>query len=88
MLFRWNDWNEEHIGAHGVSPAEAEQAVLSARSPFPTAQGDEKYLAWGAAEDGRLLQVVFVIDPDGVVFVIHARPLTESEKRRYRRRVK
>lgn len=71
-----------------MSPPEAEQVVLSARRPFPTVQGDAKYLVWGAAEDGRLLQVVFVIDADGVAFVIHARPLTEAEKRCYRRRVK
>jgi hypothetical protein len=31
-------------------------------------------------------QVVYVIDPDGTVYVIHARPLTDREKRRYRRR--
>ena len=30
----------------------------------------------------RLLQVVFVLDDDGTVFVIHARPLTDLEKRR------
>lgn len=88
MLFRWNDWNEEHIAAHGVSPAEAEHVVLGARAPFPLAREDEKYLVWGAAEDGRLLQVVFVIDPDDLAFVIHARPLTEGEKKRYRRRIK
>ncbi len=35
-----------------------------------------------------LLQVVFVIDPDDTVFVIHARPLTERERKRYRRRVR
>jgi hypothetical protein len=31
---------------------------------------------------------VFVIDPDDSIFVIHARPLTEREKRRYRRRAR
>jgi hypothetical protein len=31
---------------------------------------------------------VFVLDDDGTVFVIHARPLTDLEKRRYRRRRK
>ncbi|MGH9368553.1 MAG: hypothetical protein ACRD3M_12855 [Thermoanaerobaculia bacterium] len=62
--------------------------MLGARSPFPLAQADEKYLVWGATEAGRLLQVVFVIDPDGSVFVIHERPLTDKEKRRYRRRAK
>jgi hypothetical protein len=32
------------------------------------------------------LQVVYIFDPPGVIYVIHARPLTESEKRRLRQR--
>ena len=87
MKFRWNAWNEEHLAAHGVEPEEAEDVILTARSPFPLGQDDEKYLVWGPTASGRLLQVVFVIDPDATVFVIHARPLTEREKKRYRRRV-
>lgn len=86
MEFRWNRWNEEHIGKHGIEPAEAEEVVFSARSPYPLGQNDEKYLVWGPTADGRLLQVVFVIDDDGTVFVIHARPLTDAERRRFRRR--
>ena len=88
MDFRWNGWNDQHLEAHGVHPEEAEEVVLGARSPFPRVQSDEKYLVWGATEDGRLLQIVFVIDPDDSVFVIHGRELTNSEKRRYRRRRK
>ena len=49
------------------------------------AQPDDRYLVWGPTDDGRLLQVVFVIDDEDTIFVIHARPLTEKEKRRYRR---
>ena len=86
MHFRWNRWNEEHIGKHGIEPAEAEEVVLGARHPYPFVQQEEKYLVWGPTENGRLLQIIFVIDEDGSIFVIHARPLTEMEKRRYRRR--
>lgn len=88
MDFRWNNWNDEHIGAHDVRPEEAEEVVLWAESPFPLVQSDDKYLVWGATEAGRLLQVVFVLDPDDTIFVIHARPLTEREKKRFRRRVR
>ncbi len=77
-------WNEEHLAAHGVDPTEA--VVLGARAPFPLVQAAEKYLVWGPTQNGRLLQVVFVLDPDDSVFVIHARDLTEAEKKRYRRR--
>ena len=86
MEFRWNRWNEEHIRRHGVEPEEAEEVVFGARSPYPLVQSEERYLVWGSTDDGRLLQVVFVIDEDGTVFVIHARLLTDKEKRRYHRR--
>ena len=88
MIFRWNEWNQEHIGVHGVDPHEAEAVVFTARSPYPLVRDDQKYLVWGPTESGRLLQVVFVIDPDDAVFVIHARPLTEWERKRYRRRLR
>lgn len=70
------------------APEEAEEVVLGAKPPFPLAQDDEKYLVWGQTEAGRLVQVVFVIDADDAIFVIHARPLTEKEKKRHRRRVR
>ena len=86
MDFRWNEWNLDHIGIHGVGPEEAKTVVHEATGPFPLYRGDGKYLVWGRGQGGRLLQVVFVLDEDGTVFVIHARALTEREKRRYRRR--
>ena len=85
MEFRWNDWNLEHVAGHGVDPSEAEQVVSSARAPWPKAREDDKWLVWGPGRGGRLLQVVFVLDQDDAVYVIHARPLTDREKRRYRR---
>ena len=32
------------------------------------------------------LRVAFVLDPDDTIYIIHARSLTEREKRRFRRR--
>jgi uncharacterized DUF497 family protein len=88
MGFRWNDWNVEHAARHGVSPEEAEMVVRGARSPFPRKMEEDKWLVWGRGHGGRYLQVVFVLDEDETVFVIHARPLTDPEKRRLRRRKK
>jgi uncharacterized DUF497 family protein len=85
MDFRWNDWNEEHVLDHGVLPEEAEMVLESARSPFPRMIEDDKRLVWGRGIGGRWLQVMYLLDADGTVFVIHARPLTDKEKRRYRR---
>jgi len=88
MDFRWNDWNIEHIAEHGVDPEEAELVIRRAERPYPTHRGDGKWLVWGRGRGGRLIQVVFVEDEDGTVYVIHARPLTEHEKRRWRRRMR
>jgi len=47
---------------------------------------DEKWLVRGRGKGGRLLQVIFVLDEDDTIYVIHARPLTEKEKRKFRKR--
>jgi uncharacterized DUF497 family protein len=88
MEFRWNEWNIEHIGKHGVRPDEAELVISTARSPFPRKIPDDKWLVWGKGSGGRFIQVIFVLDEDETIYVIHARPLTDQEKRRYRRRTK
>ena len=88
MDFRWNDWNIEHIGKHGVLPDEAELVIAGARSPFPRKIHEDKWLVWGKGRGGRFMQVIFVLDDDETIYVIHARPLTEQEKRRYRRRTR
>lgn len=85
MEFRWIRWNNDKVQSHGVTPREAEQAVERARPPYPQHREDDRFLVWGPTVSGRLLQVVFLLDEDDAVFVIHARPLTENEKRRYRR---
>jgi uncharacterized DUF497 family protein len=83
MGFRWHEWNVEHVGRHGVSTQEAEAIVRGGR---PIYRGDGKYLVQGRGSGGRWLQVIYVLDDDGTVFVIHARPLLDREKRRHRRK--
>lgn len=85
MDFRWNDWNLRHVAEHGVDPEEAEEAVESADSSWPRYRGDGKWLVWGRGRGDRALQVVFVLDADDTLFIIHARPLTDKERRRFRR---
>ena len=84
--FRWNRWNVEHIAKHAVAPAEAEYVISHARSPWPQRREDGKYLVWSQSADGRYLQVIYIFSPLEVIFVIHARELTDNEKRQYRRR--
>jgi uncharacterized protein len=83
--FRWNEWNIEHVARHRVTPEAAEEVVQAATSPYPRRIADDKLLVWGASQQGELLQVIFVLDEDGSIYVLHARPLTERERRRYRR---
>ena|SRR5947209_4349367 len=63
-IFSWNAANIEHIAEHGVSPEEAEQVVRAASPPWPRAEADEKFLVWGQTEDGRYLQVIYVLPAD------------------------
>ncbi len=86
MLYRWNEWNIQHLQRHGVTPEEAEEVIRQARHPYPQRRGDDKWLVWGATIAGDLLQIVYVLDEGDSVFVIHARPLTDRERRRFRRR--
>jgi uncharacterized DUF497 family protein len=86
MDFRWIEWNTVKVASHGVTPADAEYVVETAVAPYPQYREDGKYLVWGPTRAGRLLQVVYVLDEDAGVFVIHARPLTDREKRRRQRR--
>jgi uncharacterized DUF497 family protein len=86
LRFRWNWWNWEHVQAHGVTPEEAERAVRSASPPYPKRTGGDKWLVWGSGIGGRAVQVIYVIDEGGSYYIIHARPLTTREKKRWRRR--
>jgi uncharacterized DUF497 family protein len=85
--FRWNGWNLEHATKHGVSPKEAEAVVAAARAPFPEEIGDEKLLVMARGQGGRFVQVIYVPDDDGILYIIHARPLTDRQKRQLRRRL-
>lgn len=84
--FRWNDRNVEHIAEHGVIPQEAEYVVEHPGRGFPRLEADAKFRVWGQTRAGRYLQVIYVFSPPEVIYVIHARDLSDSEKRRLRRR--
>jgi uncharacterized DUF497 family protein len=86
MEFRRGRWNFDHVSEHGISPAEAEYLISSARPPYPIGIEQSKSLVVGKLLDGTYAQGIYVLDEDRTAFIIHARPLTESEKRRYRRR--
>ncbi len=100
----WNDWNISHIAKHGVTRRQTEYVVANARRPFPSYEGDGKWLVQGQDESGEYLQVIYVLasqargidyaavdlvalpDDADPIFVIHARPLEDAEKRALRKR--
>ena len=83
--FRWIDWNIGKCELHGVDPGEAEEIVNFASRPYPRSIDNNKIVVRGQTTAGRYLQVIYLMEPHDTVFVIHARPLTENEKRLLRR---
>lgn len=86
LTFRWIDWNLDKLAEHNVTCGEAEYVVNNARRPFPRRVGRDKRLVWGQTAAGDYLQVIYLMDDDTVVFIIHVRPLTSTEKREWRRK--
>ena len=84
--FRWNDANVEHIDRHNITPTEAEYVVNHPFRGYPRAMEDDKYLAKGQTAQGHYIQVIYLFDPPGVVYVIHARAMTVNERRSLNRR--
>jgi uncharacterized DUF497 family protein len=84
--FRWITWNIRKVEGHGLTASEVEFVVNRARRPYPKPIGNEKWLIVGQTPDGRVIQVVYLVDAHDVFFVIHARPLTPKERRRRKRR--
>jgi uncharacterized protein len=84
--FDWDDGNLDHIG-HGVTPEEAEEAVLDPRrigTGAYNAENEQRWAVIGATEDGRVLYVVFTRRA-GRIRIITAWDASASERRRYRR---
>lgn len=88
MDFEWDDANVGHIARHGVTPAEAEEALLDPRRLGMQAyqvKGEPRWAALGGTEAGRVLFVVYTKRGPNIR-VITARDAERDERRRYRRR--
>ncbi len=85
LAFEWDEHNEDKIyDKHGVTAEEAEEVFYN--DPLVRKAGHGRYLAFGQADDGRYLFVVFIRKSGGVVRVISARDMDRSERRAYRRK--
>ena len=68
----WNAWNVEHIAKHSVTRDEAERVVRNARKHRRHRKGS--WIVYGRGNSERKVEVVYVKDPDGTFYVIHAMP--------------
>lgn len=86
-MFEWDGANVDHITAHGVSPDEAEEAILDPRHVPMAAYavpGERRQAVVGMTEDLRLIFVVFT-RRGPAIRVITARDASPKQRRRYRR---
>jgi uncharacterized DUF497 family protein len=79
--FRWHEWNLAKVAKHGVSPLEAERVVIHASRPYPKQNGGDKWLVIGRGQGDRFMEVVYLVDDDDTIFIIHAMPLTTRRRR-------
>ncbi|MBI2913577.1 MAG: BrnT family toxin [Chloroflexi bacterium] len=80
----WDDWNEAHIGRHGVRRDEVEAVCFDTRS-LAVRMRRRRYRLIGQAESGRYLTVILDFSSPGRFYVVTARDATEPERRRLQR---
>ena len=82
--FDWDDDNLLHIERHQFTPEEVEEVFAGDYKIRRTRQ--ELYVALGETLDGRLAFVVFRRLPRGLIRVVTARDMEDSERRLFRRK--
>jgi uncharacterized DUF497 family protein len=81
----WTEASEDHIAAHGLRPAEVEDAVNG--HPVLVLRGrNETTELYGTTRDGRTVLVILAPALDGRWYVVTARDMTNSERRAFRRK--
>ena len=85
--FDWDNKNLNHIYNHGVQDYEVEEAILFDK-PIYQKCGDDTFIVFGVAENGRYLFIVFQRKEKGLIRIITARDMIEREKHNYKKRVR
>ncbi len=85
--FKWDERNVEHIARHSVEPDEAEEIFLS--KYYLAKARSERYIVLGRSAAGRhLFCVIEKTAFPGMVRVITARDMDNSERKLFKRKVK
>ena len=82
--FEWDEDNIEHIARHGVNPEEVEDACYD--KPYVMKGRNGTYLIYGQTGDGRYLLTVARYKGRGIIRVITARDMNDTERRFCRER--
>jgi uncharacterized DUF497 family protein len=81
----WDEENVEHIAKHAIEPEEVEAICRGHHLQEQGRQG--RYYLLGQTDEGRYLFIVLSRQMSGSYRVITARTMTDSERRRYRRKI-
>jgi uncharacterized DUF497 family protein len=82
--FDWDDDNALHIERHQFTPGEVEEVFAGEYKLRRTR--NKLYIALGVTLDGRLALVVFRRMAGGLIRVVTARDMDDSERRLFRRK--
>ena len=84
MQFDWDAGNLEHITRHGITPKEAEEAVLiePLEADVQPHGSEERVLCFGRTKSGRLLTILYT-QRRGKIRVVTAYEMTKQQQRMY-----
>lgn len=84
MGFDWDAGNRKHIARHGISPKEAEEAILIEPLEATVQQhgSEERVLCFGRTRSGRLLAILYT-ERRGRIRVVTAYGMTREQQRLY-----
>ena len=81
----WDDHNIEHIAQHAVNPREVEDVCFGTH--ISRKGKGQRYILSGQTENGRYLNVVIEKMSGGTFRPITAFDMSQTYKRRYRRKL-
>ncbi|MGA2263127.1 MAG: BrnT family toxin [Acidobacteriota bacterium] len=84
MEFDWDPDNLKHIARHGITPKEAEEAVLiePLGADVQPHESEQRVLCFGRAKSGRLLTILYT-ERRGKIRVVTAYEMTRQQQRMY-----
>ncbi|HEY1205057.1 MAG: BrnT family toxin [Bryobacteraceae bacterium] len=84
MDFEWDAENRRHIARHGITPEEAEDAVLiePLEAGLQQYESEERVLCFGRTKSGRLLTILYT-ERRGKIRVVTAYEMTKEQERLY-----